>query len=53
MAAISMNCDNHIVIININSSMDNMKSTSYKEAFEVYQEIEKLRSNSVELCPYV
>jgi hypothetical protein len=26
---------------------------TYKEAFEVCKEIEKLRSNSVGLCPYV
>jgi hypothetical protein len=41
--AISMNCDNLTVIIKINSSKDNMKSTkAYKEAFEVCQKIEKL-----------
>jgi hypothetical protein len=49
---ISMNCDNQTVIININSSKDNMKSTSHIKRRLKY--VKKLRNSKVIalLCPY-
>jgi hypothetical protein len=52
--AIFMNRDNQTVIIKINSSKDIYEvDKAHREVFEICQEIEKLQSNSVELCPYV
>ena len=52
--AISMNCDNQTVIIKVNSSKDNMKSTRHvKRWLKSIRKIEKLRSDSVGLCPHV
>jgi hypothetical protein len=43
--AISMNCDNQIVIIKINSSKDNMKSTRHIKRRLKY--VRKLRNSEV------
>ena len=52
--AISMSCDNQTVIIKVNSSKDNMKSTRHvKGRLKSIRKIEKLRSNSVGLCSHI
>ena len=52
--AISMNCDNQTMITKINSSKDNMKSTRHvKRRLKIYQKIEKLRSDTIGLCPHI
>jgi hypothetical protein len=52
MPAISINCDNQTVIIKINSSKDNMKSTRHIKRCLKY--VRKLRNSKVIvlLCPY-
>lgn len=49
--AISMNCDNQIVIIKVNSSMDNMKSTMHVK--RRLKSIKKLRNSGVIALDYV
>jgi hypothetical protein len=51
VAAISMNCDNQIVIIKINSSKDNMKSTRYIK--RRLKSVTKLRNYRVIALNYV
>jgi hypothetical protein len=51
---ILMNCDNQMVIVKVNNSKDNMKSSRHvKETVEICQEIEKHRCHSFGLHPYV
>ena len=48
---ILMDCDNQTMIVKVNSSKDNMKSSRHvKKAVEICQEIEKLRSYCLGLC---
>jgi hypothetical protein len=49
--AISMNCDNRIVIIKINSSKDNMKSTRHIKSH--LKSVRKLRNSRVIALDYV
>jgi hypothetical protein len=42
LAAILMNCDNQMVIVKVDSSKDNMKSSRHQNMVKVYQENEKL-----------
>jgi bacillopeptidase F (M6 metalloprotease family) len=46
--AILMNYDNQIVIVKVNSSKDNMKSSRHVK--RRLKSVEKLRSNSLGLC---
>jgi hypothetical protein len=48
---ISMNCDNQIVIIKVNSSRDNMKSTRHVKRW--LKSIRKLRNSRVIALDYV
>jgi hypothetical protein len=49
--AILMNCNNQTVIVKVNSSNDNMKSSRHvKKMVEICQKIEKSRSYSLGLC---
>jgi hypothetical protein len=49
--AISMKCDNHTVIIKINSSKDNMKSTRHIK--RRLKSVRKLRNSGVIALDYV
>ena len=49
--AISMNCDNHTVIIKVNSSKDNMKSTRHVKMR--LKSVKKLRNSRVITLDYV
>jgi hypothetical protein len=51
MPAISMNCDNQTVIIKINSSKDNMKSTRHIK--KRLKSVRKLRNSGVIALDYV
>ena len=49
--AISMNCDNQTVIIKVNSSRDNMKSTRHVKRW--LKSVRKLRNSGVIALDYV
>nr|AAL31045.1 putative polyprotein [Oryza sativa Japonica Group] len=50
--AILMNCDNQTVIIKVNNSKDNMKSSRHiKRRLKSVRKQKKLRSDSIGLCP--
>jgi hypothetical protein len=51
MPAISMNCDNQSVIININSTKDNMKSTRHIK--RRLKSVRKLRNPGVIALDYI
>jgi hypothetical protein len=51
MPTISMNCDNQTVIIKINSSRDNMKSTRHIK--RRLKSVRKLRNSGVIVLDYV
>jgi hypothetical protein len=51
LPTISMNCDNQTVIININSSKDNMKSTRHIK--RRLKSVKKLRNSGVIALDYV
>ena len=54
ISAIFMNYDNQTVIIKVNSSKDNMKSTRHvKRRLKSVRKSRKLRSDSVGLCPHI
>ncbi len=51
LLAILINCDNQTVIIKVNNSKDNMKSSRHvKRRLKSCQKVEKLRSDSIGLC---
>ena len=50
MPAISMNCDNQIVIVKVNSSKDNMKSTRHVK--RRLKSVRKLRNSGVIALDY-
>jgi hypothetical protein len=50
---ILMNCDNQTVIVKVDSSKDNMKSSRHiKKMIKICQENEKLRCYYIGLYPY-
>jgi hypothetical protein len=51
MPAISMNCDNQTVIVKVNSSKDNMKSTRHVK--RRLKSVRKLRNSRVIVLDYV
>jgi hypothetical protein len=52
LLAILMNCDNQTVIVKVDSSKDNIKSSRHQKTVKVCQENEKLRGYYIGLYPY-
>jgi hypothetical protein len=52
LLAILMNCDNQTVIVKVDSSKDNIKSSRHQKTVKVCQENEKLRGYYIRLYPY-
>ena len=51
---ISMNCDNQTVIIKVNSSRDNMKSTRHvKRRLKFVRKLRNSERIYIGLCPYI
>jgi hypothetical protein len=52
LPTILMNCDNQTVIVKVDSSKNNMKSSRHQKTVKVCQENEKLWSYYIGLYPY-